>query len=72
MQLGMTLDSRLNWEEHINNLKAKAKRALNTIKAIAGKKWGGDRKTLKNCTVQYVKQKQTMAAKYSIQPLQED
>ena len=43
----MTLDSRLNWEEHINNLKAKAKRALNTMKAIAGKKWGGDRKTLK-------------------------
>ena len=35
--LGMTLDSRLNWEEHINNLKAKAKRALNTMKAIAGK-----------------------------------
>ena len=23
--LGMTLDSRLNWEEHINNQKAKAK-----------------------------------------------
>ena len=42
-----TLDSRLNWEEHINNLKAKAKRALNTMEAIAGKKWGGDRKTLK-------------------------
>ena len=38
--LGMTLDSRLNWEEHINNLKAKAKRALNTMKAIAGKKMG--------------------------------
>ena len=34
--LGMTLDSRLNLEEHINNLKAKAKRALNTMKAIAG------------------------------------
>ena len=33
--LGMTLHSRLNWEEHINNLKAK--RALNTMKAIAGK-----------------------------------
>ena len=43
----MTLDSRLNWEEHINKLKAKAKRALNTMKAIAGKKLGGDRKTLK-------------------------
>ena len=38
--LGMTLDSRLNWEEHINNLKAKAKRALNTMKVVAGKKWG--------------------------------
>ena len=34
---GMTLDSRLNCEEHINNLKAKAKRALNTMKAIAEK-----------------------------------
>ena len=38
--LGMTLDSRLNWEEHINNMKAKAKRALSTMKAIAGKKMG--------------------------------
>ena len=43
----MTLDSRLNWEEHINKLRAKAKRALNTIKVVAGKKWGGDWKTLK-------------------------
>ena len=45
--LGVTLDSILNMEEHINNLKAKAKTALNTIKVVAGKKWGGDRKTLK-------------------------
>ena len=30
--LGITLDSRLKWEEHINKLRAKAKRALNTIK----------------------------------------
>ena len=42
--LGMTLGSRLNWEEHINKLIAKAKRALNTIKVVAGKKWRGDRK----------------------------
>ena len=55
--MGMTLDSRLNWEEHINKLRAKAKRALNTIKVVVGKKWGGDLKTLKNCTVQYLEQK---------------
>ena len=35
--LGMTLDNRLNWEEHINTLRAKAKRPLNTIKVVAGK-----------------------------------
>ena len=45
--LGMTLDSRLNWEKHINNLRANAKRPLNTIRVLAGKKWGGYPKTLK-------------------------
>ena len=50
--LEMTLDNRLNWEDHVNKLRAKAKRALNTIRVVAVKKWGGDWKTLKNCTVQ--------------------
>ena len=48
--LGMTIDRRLNWKEHINNLRTKAKRALNTIR----KKWG-DLKTLKKivqCNIQ--------------------
>ena len=40
--LRMTLDSRLNWEEHIKKLRAKAKRALNAIKMVVGKKRGGD------------------------------
>ena len=40
----MTLDSRLNWKEHVNKLRVNAKRAINTIKAVGGKKWGGDRK----------------------------
>ena len=35
--LGMTLDSRLNWEEHIDRVRAKAKRELNTIKAVVSK-----------------------------------
>ena len=37
--LGMTLDNRLNWEEH-NNLKTKAKRALNTMKGKNGEDIG--------------------------------
>ena len=45
--LGVALDIRLNLEEHINKLRAKAKRALKSIKEVAGKKWGGDQKTLK-------------------------
>ena len=40
--LGMILDGILNWVEHINKLKAKVKRALNTIKVVAEKKWGRD------------------------------
>ena len=47
--LGITLDSRLNWEDHIKKLRAKAKRALNTIKVVS--------ENPKKCTVQYVEQK---------------
>ena len=43
--LGMTLDCRLNWEKHINKLRAKAEKVLNTTKVVAGKKWEGDQKT---------------------------
>ena len=35
-----TVDRRLNWVEYINKLRAKAKRALNTVKVVSGKKWG--------------------------------
>ena len=46
--LEMTLDSRLKWEEHINRVGAKAKRALNTVKVVANEKWNVDQKTLKS------------------------
>ena len=36
--LGMAQDSRLNYKKHINKLRAKVKRTLNTIKGVAGKK----------------------------------
>ena len=39
--LGITLDIRLNWKEYISKLRVKAKRALNTIRVVAGKKWKG-------------------------------
>ena len=45
--LGMTLDIRLNWEEHIDRVRIKAKRPINITKVITGKKWGGDQKNLK-------------------------
>ena len=45
--LGMTLESRLNWKEHIDKMRKKAKRALNTIKVVVDKKWEGDYRTLK-------------------------
>ena len=43
--LGMTLDSRLNLDEHIDRVKAE--RALKTIKVVAGKKKGKYQRTLK-------------------------
>ena len=55
--LWMTLDNKLIWEEHIDKLRKKAKKALNTIKGVVRRKWGGDLKTIKICTVQYVEQK---------------
>ena len=35
--LAMTQNSRLNQEEYINKLRAKTKRALNTVRVVAGK-----------------------------------
>ena len=32
--LGMILDSRMNWEEHIDRVRAKAKREINAIKVV--------------------------------------
>ena len=49
----MTLNSRLNWEEHIYRVRAKAKKTLNTIKVVAGKKWRGDLRTLKRSKIDY-------------------
>ena len=36
----------INLEEHIVRIRAKAKQALNNMKVVAGKWWGGEWKTL--------------------------
>ena len=37
--VSLVFGKRKNWEEHIERVRAKAERALNTIKMVAGKKW---------------------------------
>ena len=44
--LGITLDRRLSFSEHILDLRQRASRRLNIIKCIAGRDWGADRHTL--------------------------
>ena len=67
--LGMTLDCRLNWEEQIES---QSKNSIKCYKDSSRKKWEGDWKTLKNCTVQYVEYSRTMADNFITQFLQED
>ena len=44
--LGITLDRRLTFAEHINDLIQRCARRINIIKCIAGTDWGADRRTL--------------------------
>jgi hypothetical protein len=44
--LGLIFDQRLNWKEHIKNLKPRAMKKLNIIKSLAHMKWGAEQQTL--------------------------
>ena len=44
--LGITLDSRLNFKQHIKETVAKAKQSLNILKMVSAHKWGADKSTL--------------------------
>ena len=44
--LGMILDQRLRWAEHINYIKDKAMQKLNILKCLSHTNWGADRETL--------------------------
>lgn len=44
--LGITLDRRLTFNEHILDLRQRSSRRIGILKCIAGRDWGADRKTL--------------------------
>nr|CAI5825473.1 unnamed protein product [Callosobruchus analis] len=40
--LGVTLDSKLTWDEHINKTLTKCEKSLNILKAVNRRRWGAD------------------------------
>jgi hypothetical protein len=44
--LGLTFDTRINWLEHIKNIKARAEKNTNKIKYLAHTTWGADQESL--------------------------
>ena len=46
--LGMTIDSKLYWGAHINDISLKCKKVLNLLRSISSITWGADKETLLN------------------------
>ena len=44
--LGITFDSKLTWQLHVDDLVERCKNPLSLMKLVARRQWGGDRKTL--------------------------
>ena len=44
--LGMLFDEKLNWKNHIDQLKIKVKRSLDILKVVSGFSWGADKLTM--------------------------
>lgn len=44
--LGMWMDSRLTWRQHIVKMSDKCKKGLNVLKCLAGSDWGADRSSM--------------------------
>ena len=49
--LGITLDKRLTWTAHIDQVRARAKQRLAMMRKLAGTSWGADTKVLKRLYV---------------------
>ena len=46
--LGVTLDKRMTWKQHITSAQAMARRKLNIVRKLAGTKWCANEKILKS------------------------
>jgi hypothetical protein len=44
--LGLIMDERMNWKEHLKDTKTRATKKLNLLKTLSHKKWGSDQKML--------------------------
>ncbi len=53
--LGLLFDSKLQWTQHINELKIKSYNRLNFLKILNGSSWGADRKCLLQLYTAYVR-----------------
>lgn len=49
--LGVTLDKRLTWKNHINKTQTQAKKRLGLMKKLSGTQWGADQRVLKTLYV---------------------
>ena len=46
LYLGLIIDKRLNWVDHVDHLRAKCTSSVNLIKHVSHLSWGADRKAL--------------------------
>jgi hypothetical protein len=44
--LGLLLDAKLNWKEHVGELRKKCLQTLNILKVLSNTTWGADRQSL--------------------------
>ena len=55
--LGLIIDKRLNWRDHVDHLRAKCTSPVNLIKHLSHLSWGADRRTLQQLYIALVRSK---------------
>ena len=55
--LGLIIDKRLNWKDHVDHLRAKCTSSVNLIKHVSHLSWGADRQTLQQLYTTLVQSK---------------